>query len=238
MRHGKFEEASVMITEAKAMVMATHEVQRIIPVLTAALELCWLSRQVIPKDDISIAEATLFYEKNNSWQYTELAYWMHKCGVKEITDSLVEFTAPFEVERRGNWKAAAELWKKTDRPYEQALAMFEGDDKHQKEALRILSELGASATHEMLRSRLRHRGVKNIPRGPRQSTRSNPAQLTNRQIDVLNLLKEGMQNAEIAGKLFISAKTVDHHISSILSKLNVNTRTKAVSAARTLGIVS
>ena len=81
-------------------------------------------------------------------------------------------------------------------------------------------------------------GVKNIPRGPRESTRSNPAQLTNRHIDVLVLLKEGLQNAEIADKLFISAKTVDNHISSILSKLGVNTRAKAVREAIRLGILN
>jgi len=61
--------------------------------------------------------------------------------------------------------------------------------------------------------------------------------LTNRQIDVLHLLQDGLQNTEIAEKLFISVKTVDHHISSILSKLGTNTRTKAVSEAKRLGIL-
>jgi DNA-binding NarL/FixJ family response regulator len=50
-------------------------------------------------------------------------------------------------------------------------------------------------------------------------------------------MKEGMQNKEIAARLFISAKTVDHHISSILFKLNVNSRTKAVKEALSLQII-
>lgn len=57
---------------------------------------------------------------------------------------------------------------------------------------------------EMLRSKLKLRAVKNLPRGLRESTRSNPAQLTNRQIDVLALLK--------GFDFFISVKTVAHHL--------------------------
>jgi DNA-binding NarL/FixJ family response regulator len=61
--------------------------------------------------------------------------------------------------------------------------------------------------------------------------------LTDRELDVLQLLTEGMQNKEIAARLFISAKTVDHHISSILFKLDVKSRTKAVQEAIRLEIL-
>ncbi|HEX4849462.1 MAG TPA: LuxR C-terminal-related transcriptional regulator, partial [Puia sp.] len=83
----------------------------------------------------------------------------------------------------------------------------------------------------------RSSGIKSIPRGVRKSTRSNPAALTEREIDVLHLVKEGMQNKEIAAKLFISSKTVDHHISALLYKLEVNSRAKAVHEAIQLGIL-
>ena len=84
---------------------------------------------------------------------------------------------------------------------------------------------------------MRAGGIKNIPRGIRESTRSNPAQLTNRELDVLQLLQKGNQNKEIAAMLFISPKTADHHISSILYKLEVNTRVKAIAEAVRLGIL-
>jgi DNA-binding CsgD family transcriptional regulator len=238
MRRGEFEEARILIGEAKAMAMPTHEGHRIIPVLTAALELCWISGDVIPMDELRAAEDTLSCEKNNLLYCTELDYWERKCGIPRSRNSTVEFTGPFKLEHDGNWRAAAEVWKKLGCPYEQALALFEGDEEQQKQALIILDELGASAVHEMLKLKLKLKGVKNIPRGPRESTRSNPAQLTNRHIDVLVLLKEGLQNAEIADKLFISSKTVDNHISSILSKLGVNTRAKAVHEAKRLGILN
>ena len=237
MWRGKFEEATGLIREAKAKARPTHEAQRIIPVLTAELELAWISGCAIPFDEIREAEDTLFIGKNTSWHYTNLAYWMHKCRVPETTDTPIEYTGPFKLERAGAWEAAAEAWKKTGCPYEQALALYEGDEEHQKQSLVLLHKLGAVATCEMLTSRLKLKGVRNIPRGPRESTLRNAAQLTSRQIEILLLLREGSQNKEIADKLFISPKTVDHHLSAIFSKLDVSSRAKAVLEARKLGIL-
>ena len=236
MRRGEFENAQLLIREAKAMAMPTREAQWIIPVLTASLELFWINGGIVPLAEIQSAEE-LIYEKNNSTHYAELAYWMCKGGLVVTEKKHIEFPTPFNLEHEGSWKIAAEQWKVLGCPYEEALALFDGDEEHQKRALLILNGLGASATYEMLKAKLRRKGVKNIPRGLRESTRSNPAQLTNRQIDVLNLLQDGLQNMEIANRLFISPKTVDHHISSILSKLNVTTRGRAVNEARKLGIL-
>src|SRR5688500_1801410 len=107
----------------------------------------------------------------------------------------------------------------------------------QRESLMILDDLGATATRDKLKSNLKLRGLKNIPRGPRESTRKNPAQLTDRQIEILMRLKEGATYKEIADKLFISPKTVEHHISAILEKLDVSSRSKAVLKAESLGIL-
>jgi DNA-binding NarL/FixJ family response regulator len=84
---------------------------------------------------------------------------------------------------------------------------------------------------------LRELGVRGIPRGPRASTRGNPAGLTRREIQVLTLLVRGDTNGALARRLHISAKTVDHHVSSILEKLDVCSRTEAVAAAFGLGIL-
>ena len=84
---------------------------------------------------------------------------------------------------------------------------------------------------EKLRHKLRETGVRGVPRGPRSSTKENPAGLTARQMEVLSLLSEGASNAEIAERLFISAKTVDHHVSAILARLDARTRAEAVSIA-------
>jgi DNA-binding NarL/FixJ family response regulator len=70
-------------------------------------------------------------------------------------------------------------------------------------------------------------GVSHLPRRPRPRTRANPAGLTDRQLEVLELLAEGLTNAEIAGRLVVSVRTVDHHVAAILSKLNVGSRREA-----------
>jgi DNA-binding CsgD family transcriptional regulator len=237
MRRGKFEEAENFLQEAKAIAMPTHEAQRIIPVLTSALELSWIrGSSVVPLDEIRDAENTLFSNKNNSWHYSSLAYWMGKHGI-EFNAQSIEFNGPYMLEHLGRWKDAAEAWRKMGCPYEQALALFEGEEMHQREGLMLLDALGATATRDMLKSKLKLKGMKNIPRGPRESTRNNPAQLTLRQIEILLLLKEGKTYKEIADKLFISLKTVEHHISAILLKLEVNSRAKAVLEAEKLGIL-
>ena len=104
------------------------------------------------------------------------------------------------------------------------------------EAVKIFDGLGASAASSLIKREMRERGIKKIPKGPRQSTRKNPAGLTGRQVDVLKLLTRGMSNSEIASSLYISPKTVDHHISAILAKLNLHSRTEAAAYARTSGL--
>ena len=88
----------------------------------------------------------------------------------------------------------------------------------------------------MAARRLRDLGARDVPRGPRASTRANPAGLTARELEVSSLLAEGLTNAEIADRLIVSAKTVDHHVSSVLTKLGVTSRRQVAQAARQLGL--
>ena len=63
------------------------------------------------------------------------------------------------------------------------------------------------------------------------------AELTQRELEVLRLLSEGKPNAEIAGELFITPKTVTNHVASILAKLQMESRLQAAVYALKSGIV-
>ena len=98
------------------------------------------------------------------------------------------------------------------------------------EGLRTLEELGATAAADLVRGRLRRQGVTRLPRRPLPRTRANPGGLTDRQLEVLALLAEGLTNAEIADRLVVSVRTVDHHVAAILAKLGVGSRREAARA--------
>ncbi len=84
---------------------------------------------------------------------------------------------------------------------------------------------------------MRELGIRSIPAGPRAATRAHPLGLTRREREVLDLICAGHTNAEIAERLFISAKTVDHHVSAVLAKLDVPSREIAATQAARLGLV-
>lgn len=139
----------------------------------------------------------------------------------------------------GEWARAAKSWALAGCPYESALALASaGDEPALRLALTELQRLGARPAVGIVTRRLRERGVRGVPRGPPQATRRNPASLTAREAEVLALIADGLRNAEIAERLFLSRKTVDHHVSAILRKLGVHTRGEASAEAARLGLTS
>lgn len=133
---------------------------------------------------------------------------------------------------------AAQWWDERGFPVEAAIgsAMIPGRDLG--EVFSTLSSLGAEGVIRGLQRELQRRGVRQIPRGERPTTRQHPAGLTSRQAEVLRLMASGMSNADIAEQLFISEKTASHHVSAILAKLNVTSRLQAVAMANANGWTS
>jgi DNA-binding CsgD family transcriptional regulator len=143
---------------------------------------------------------------------------------------------PWAAGLRGDWRAAAGGWEAAGDPYEQALELaWSGEPEPMLAGLRLLDALGATAPAALVRRRLRAMGAR-VPRGPRTATRANPARLTERQLAVLGLVSEGMTNAEIADRLVVSVRTVDHHVAAVLGKLGVRSRREAAAAAHEMGI--
>lgn len=130
------------------------------------------------------------------------------------------------------------MWRRLGCPYETALALSESDDAQTtRQGVEQLQQLGASAAVSVVARRLRERGVRGLPRGPRPRTRENPGGLTARELEVLALLADGLRDVQIAEKLVVSVKTVDHHVGAILPKLGVRTRGEAVAQAARLGLL-
>ncbi len=141
--------------------------------------------------------------------------------------------SPWELGVAGDWRGAAEAWRRAGDPYEEALELAEsGDPDATLRAFDMLTELDAGPAARWVHRRLRDLGVRTIPRGPTRRTRDNPAGLTDRQLEVVQLIGAGLTNSEIAGRLMVSVRTVDHHVSSVLDKLGVSTRRQAALATR------
>ena len=234
MRRGD-EDALPFMLEGMKKAFDTTELQRIIPSLTALLEYEWLTGKVVIKDNDLHTIKGLVEQSIYTIDKNEFVFWLQKARQQHLL--LNKIYDGFDISTVRKAQKAAATWEKIGCPYRQALTLFEGTDADKRKAISIVHELGADAVYEKMKMQMRYLGIRNIPRGLRKTTRSNPAQLTSREIEVLHLLKEGLQNKEIAGKLFISGKTVDHHISSILFKLNVNSRTKAVTEAVRMEII-
>jgi DNA-binding CsgD family transcriptional regulator len=165
-----------------------------------------------------------------------LRFWRRLAGLDGAAP--VDDAEPYALGLAGRWDEAAEEWDERRRPYEAALARSRTDDVEVlRQAHAECLRLGARPLATLVARRLRECGARSVPKGPRATTRANEAELTPRELDVLALVAEGRRNAEIAGRLFLSTRTVEHHVSAIRRKLHARTRGEAVAAAGRLGLL-
>jgi DNA-binding CsgD family transcriptional regulator/tetratricopeptide (TPR) repeat protein len=226
-------EASGWLEETWELGQGNDETFWLVQIATAAAQGAWLTGDLGLVDD----RVRAAYERgrtNDPWVQGELSTWLSRLGRDVDRDAV--FPAPYSLELAGDHAGAAAHWHELGCPFEEAVVLTStGDPESMRRALEIFADLDSAPAAAIVRRELQQRGIR-VPaqRGPRATTAAHPAGLTAREAEVLEVLCEGLTNVQIAARLYLSQRTVDHHVSSILGKLGVSSRAEAAEAAAAL----
>ena len=224
------------LAETSTVDLQPEEFDAVVDQAAAHAEIAWMDRR--PDEVHDATEATLqeAIERGDTESTSRLVFWRRLAELE--TGVPTGASGPYALALAGKWEQAADEWARRGQPYETALALSQsGDVAALRRAHAELQRIGARPLAALVARELRELGERDIPRGPRRSTRTNDAELTTRELDVLVLLADGLRNADIADRLVVSRRTVDHHVSAVLRKLGVRTRGEAVAAATRIGLL-
>ena len=228
-------DARELLDKALRDALATDEPQYIVPVRLACVEAAWLWGQL----EIALTQlhelAETGAEKMHRWDRGEVAVWSQRCGTEAPAEFLVDLPSPHMAELAQDIDGAGRAWLALDTPIPAALAFLQAGAatrvEHVIEAARLLDKLEAKGALDKAREMARELGISSrMPRrrrGPYKAAKNHPLGLTQREQDVLALLARGASNAQIAENLGRSLRTIEHHVSAILSKLHVRNRMEA-----------
>lgn len=223
------------LDEALAIAEPTGTLQRIGPVRAARAEAAWLDGDLDRCAAEASAAVELAVRHRHPWHVGELAWWL-RGGGRPLPDASAA-AEPWRLQLDGQPARAAAAWTQLECPYEAARCLLDADNVASVETARAaFDHLDARPARARAVRRLRELGAETIRRGARPSTRSNPAGLTARELEVLGLVVTGLRNQEIADRLVLSTRTVDHHVSAVLGKLGIDRRSDTADAVTRLGI--
>lgn len=231
------ETANYQIDKALTDALATDELQYIIPIRLTLLENAWLEdKEHIAKEQLQQLNE-VGVDAMHTWSAGEAAIWAHRFGFPLDEKFFKDLPEPYQAEIDGDHRRAAHLWQELNMPYSAAISLMNTPvDKNMSQALvdaqAILEDIESAKAIAKIRSIAnRHEIINDLPktrRGPYRAARNHPLGLTKREQEILKLITKGASNKEIAHTLSRSQRTVEHHVSSILTKLNANTRMEAM----------
>lgn len=229
-------EADRLIDELSLHMANGREGPRFTSLALIVAEQCWTKSMDQESALTLLGGATSLARSSGSpWDRAALWHWSQSLG--HDVQPPADMPEPYALSATGDFAAAAGAFEALGMPFEQALMLTKGNTSQVARGLAILDRLGAPATAARSRMELKGGSGRVGSRGPRASTLDNRFGLTKREIDVLEALDKGWTNREIGERLFVSAKTVDHHVSAILGKLDARTRGEAAAVARTEGLL-
>ena len=218
-------DAADRLAEVREQADRTGELRWIVPVLELETEWSLTSGVLLPHDHFDFVEEIVRSNGSAGSDAARLAAW---AVVAERPSSFSgKLPPPYAAMLRADWAGAARAFGDIGWDYDRALMLSLLDEASALvEALSVARQLGAVPLSRRVSRRLRQLGHP-VPRGVAPSTRTHPAGLTARQAEVLALLGDGRTNAEIAEALYVSPRTVEHHVTAVLTKLGATTRRDA-----------
>lgn len=222
-------EASRLMEQAYADAMATDELQHIVPARLTLIEHAWLTGNGAQANEHLDALFALSEGDRHPWNIGERAVWARRLGRVKPGVDMAALPEPFRLELEGQIEPAAQAWRALGMPYAAALVCLQSDNPDLlSQAVHDLQAMGAEAGAAYARRRASELGAtRRLPRprrGNYKAAREHPLGLTRREQDVLRLIVKGCSNREISETLGRSPRTVEHHVSAVLSKLNAQNR--------------
>jgi DNA-binding CsgD family transcriptional regulator len=225
------------LDEAADLARGADELQRLIPTAAARAEVCLLEGR---EEDVAAETDEVLAKVRRLQASADAAVILglrRRAGLPP-DGPIPGLRSPWVLELDGRAGEAADVWGELGLPYERAWCLVMSNDEDlARSGLVELQALGAEGAVTAARRILRRRGVRGLARGPRAATARTAHGLTPRQLEVLGFLMRGLRNAEIADRMVVSERTVDHHVSAVLQKLGVQSRTQAVMEAERQGLV-
>ncbi|MBO3748834.1 AAA family ATPase [Streptosporangiaceae bacterium NEAU-GS5] len=224
-----------LLDEAAAAAEAIGQPVDMVAVRLARAEAYWLAG----KTEEAMAEAERaddVAETCDDWLRGATAVWLARTGSVRLPRGPV--AEPYRLELESDLVGAAESWTGLGCPYPAALALTGTQGiRELRDAQKIFLDLGATPAARIAGQRLRLLDPRAASAARRSPAPSHPYGLTTRELEVLALIRNAHTNAQIAAKLFISTKTVGHHVSAILAKMNAPNRSAAAHEAARLDLV-